>query len=117
MGIKRKKQPITKTSSAVDKRPSLGKSSIATQSTISKYHTLLKRQTQLRKDLRRGFDEKIETDLAAIQKELDDLGGIQGYQQASKLGQDGQRGGDTSKIMVGWLLELQLKPTDGTKMR
>jgi 25S rRNA (adenine2142-N1)-methyltransferase len=47
-----------------------------TQSTISQFHTLLKQ-----------------------------IGGLKAYQEASRLGQADDRGGDSSKILVGWLRE------------
>lgn len=44
--------------------------------------------------------------LGKIDGEIEKRGGLEAYQTASTLGQDGKRGGDSSKILVKWLDEL-----------
>jgi hypothetical protein len=49
---------------------------------------------------------------------MEDLGGLPAYQTASILGQDETRGGDTSKLLVTWLKELNVRPPrEGSKLR
>lgn len=108
-----RKAPITRTGQARH-----GKSSTATQATISRFHTLLKRQAQLKSKLESACSSKSVQELAEVEKEMEDLGGLAAYQEASILGQDETRGGDTSKLLVTWLKELNIRPAkEGSKLR
>ncbi|WWC64171.1 uncharacterized protein I303_106779 [Kwoniella dejecticola CBS 10117] len=85
-----------------------------TQSTISRFHVLLKRQAYLKRRLTSdsNADESavlIKEELAAIDQDIDALGGLDAYQIASTLGQSNERGGDSSKVLVRWLEEIGLK--------
>jgi 25S rRNA (adenine2142-N1)-methyltransferase len=53
-----------------------------------------------------------------LDRRIEANGGLQTYQIASKIGQSKERGGDSSKVLVGWLDEtlLRLKST-GLKLR
>lgn len=93
-----------------------------TQSTISKYHTLLKQQSACRRRLATAREEQpqreeLQEQLHKIDQELQDLGGIDGYQHASTLGQSSQRGGDTSKVLIAWLEELRDGVVDSPSLR
>jgi 25S rRNA (adenine2142-N1)-methyltransferase len=68
----------------------------ATRTLINSHHTLEKRKRQAieRKDL---------VEEAAINTEIDALGGLEKYQWASLQGQRNDRGGDSSKILLEWL--------------
>lgn len=77
----------------------------ATQATISSFHTLLKRKAQLAKS---GRDENKE-EIDRIDQEIESLGGLESYQTASKHGQSIERGGDSAKVLIGWLKELGVK--------
>jgi len=109
---KARKEPITRSNQA-----RIGKSSTATQATISRFHTLLKRQAQLKSKLESACSSKAVQELADVEKEMDDLGGLPAYQTASILGQDETRGGDTSKLLVTWLKDLDIRPKEGSKLR
>ncbi|KAL7421307.1 25S rRNA (adenine2142-N1)-methyltransferase [Cryptotrichosporon argae] len=119
-------------------------SSKVTQSTISRFHTLLKRRARLERELvsaearggggagrpgsgwggggsvRAGGSEavvrggtgaaELRAELAGVAAEMDGLGGLEAYQAASVLGQSGERGGDSSKVLVSWLRELGRAP-------
>lgn len=110
--------------------------------TVRRFHVLLKRQAQLSRKLAalrlpategkgkaRESDDvvQVETELAEVEKEMADLGGLDWYQRgqacpsvktsgqslilgprppASTLGQSKERGGDSSHVMVGWQKEL-----------
>lgn len=47
--------------------------------------------------------------LGRIDSEIEKRGGLETYQTASTLGQDGKRGGDSSKLLVKWLNEMNWK--------
>ena len=55
--------------------------------------------------------------LGDVYKRQQALGGLEAYQSASILGQDEQRGGDTSKVLVKWLKELDVRPKDRVPLR
>ena len=81
-----------------------------TQQTISKYHVLLKRKAGLEKQLSSTDNhtetrEKLEKQLEALNTEFERLGGIEAYQKASVHGQSAERGGDSAKVLIGWLKE------------
>jgi 25S rRNA (adenine2142-N1)-methyltransferase len=97
---RKKKTPVTGTSTDV-------KSSTpqASRTTIRRFHVLLKRRTQL-------SGSSMPTDaqeLAAINREIGEMGGIEEYQRMSAIGQGKDRGGGSEKIFVEWLLELGAK--------
>jgi 25S rRNA (adenine2142-N1)-methyltransferase len=97
-----------KTKSLSHGRPPLTKrtasiSSKATRTIIRTYHALEKRQSNA---LANGDD----TEAAKILQEIDARGGIKAYQRASLLGQKSERGGDSSKVLMGWLKKANLCP-------
>jgi 25S rRNA (adenine2142-N1)-methyltransferase len=106
--------PITQrngtTGARADTKKAAGKSHKATQSTISSFHTLLKRQAQVKRALSRDGSSAqaamLQAQLSEIDKAISDLGGLDSYQKASTLGQSNQRGGDSSVVLVEWLKEL-----------
>lgn len=75
-------------------RPSL--SSHATRNLVRTHHIL-------RKQLSSTVVKGDETGAEAIHAQIEALGGISKYQEASIQGQCAQRGGDTSKVLVEWL--------------
>lgn len=106
--------PITqrdaKTGTAHPAKRVVGKSHKATQSTISSFHTLLKRKAQIQRALSEGSSSSqaatLQDRLAQVDKEIAEIGGLDTYQKASTLGQSNQRGGDSSVVLVEWLKEL-----------
>ncbi|KAH9484184.1 25S rRNA (adenine(2142)-N(1))-methyltransferase [Psilocybe cubensis] len=79
------------------------------RNTIRKYHVLMKRRKQLEQA---PLEHKHE--LAEIDRQVSELGGLERYQQLSSLGQQEQRGGGSEKIFVNWLKELNLHRRSGT---
>ena len=93
MANKRKRRlPIT----AVAKSSGVAKLNLSRHRRISLYHTSLKQLRQAKLD---GDNEKTQS----LTQELEQLGGISGYQAVSKTGQDVKVGGDSSKRLVEWL--------------
>ncbi|SPN98323.1 related to UPF0657 nucleolar protein C630.10 [Cephalotrichum gorgonifer] len=101
MGVNRKKT----TKSLSQGRPPLFKSNNASisrkaaRTLIRKHHTLDKQRQQA---LKAGD----EIAAAAASSEIEALGGLDRYQQASLLGQSKTRGGDSSKLLLEWLEPL-----------
>lgn len=101
-----KKKPLSSSSPA----EAAAVSRKVTQATISHFHTLLKQKAIVKRQIAaKGDDDdaskELLTRLVEIDKKLEEVGGLQGYQEASRLGQAEDRGGDSSKILVGWLKE------------
>ena len=101
-----KKKPLSSSSPA----DAAAVSRKVTQATISQFHTLLKQKAIVKRQIAAKGDgddgsKELLTRLVEIDKKLEEVGGLQGYQEASRLGQAEDRGGDSSKILVGWLKE------------
>jgi hypothetical protein len=102
---KTKKKPL---SSTVDPAAVSRK---VTQSTISQFHTLLKQKAIVKRQITATGDDdengqkELLARLVDIEGKLEGIGGLKAYQEASRLGQADDRGGDSSKILVGWLKE------------
>lgn len=79
-------------------KPAPSLSSKTTRTLVRSHHTLRKK---LASALAKGDAASIE----ALQNEIDSSGGLRRYQEASIQGQSVQRGGDSSKVLVEWLLE------------
>ncbi|KAI9677643.1 MAG: hypothetical protein M1817_006598 [Caeruleum heppii] len=81
-------------------------SSKATRTQIRAYHNLQKR-------LSTAIAAGDTTSVEAIQRQLEEQGGLEAYQHASIIGQSGQRGGDSSKVLMQW---LSTETVDGQKI-
>ena len=102
---RKRKVPVTATSS-----PSGNASSSkpqASRTVIRQFHVLLKQQAQL---------EDVEK-LAEIQRQIDELGGIECYQSMSAIGQGKDRGGGSEKVLIGWLKELGYAGREQEKLK
>ncbi|KAJ4421001.1 25S rRNA (adenine2142-N1)-methyltransferase [Gnomoniopsis sp. IMI 355080] len=108
MGVNKKKKSKLKLTAGrppiLQKPKSISRK--ASQSLISQIHTLEKRKKQAERD----GDKAAEAKIAA---EIESLGGIEKYQQASLQGQRNDRGGDSSRVLMEWLkpVESELKAT------
>lgn len=67
-----------------------------TRSLINAHHTLQKRRQQAIKAGEGRIVDEIDAEIAS-------LGGLEEYQRASLQGQRDDRGGDSSKILLGWM--------------
>lgn len=77
--------------------------------------TLIRSHHRLHKDLAQALKNGDARSAAALKRQIEEKGGLQSYQQASIQGQSGDRGGDTSKLLMEWLPKDLLK--EGTKLR
>ncbi|KAB8232168.1 25S rRNA (adenine2142-N1)-methyltransferase [Aspergillus alliaceus] len=84
-------------------------SSRATRTLIRSHHRLLKKRVQ-------ALEAQDEVLVGKIDAQIQENGGLESYQLASKLGQSLERGGDSSKVLVDWL-SPQLSQLKDTKSR
>ncbi|KAL2271701.1 hypothetical protein VTJ83DRAFT_1072 [Remersonia thermophila] len=68
----------------------------ATKALINKHHLLQKRKRQ-------AIAKGDKAEIAAIEAEIEALGGLKTYQEASLQGQRHDRGGDSSRVLMQWL--------------
>lgn len=61
---------------------------------------------------------QVKEELAAIEEEINQLGGLETYQKMSVIGQGSDRGGGSEKILIAWLSEFGYPGCSGQeKMR
>ncbi len=78
-------------------RPTPSLSSQTVRALVRTHHTLRK---QLSTAVAQGDDRKTER----LKAEIEASGGLRMYQEASIIGQSAERGGDTSRVLMEWLL-------------
>lgn len=85
----------------------------ATRTVIRRFHVLIKRRAQLQNVVsahaRNASSAQIE--LGTVEREIEELGGLEAYQHMSSIGQSSDRGGGSEKILIGWFRELQVPQT------
>jgi 25S rRNA (adenine2142-N1)-methyltransferase len=77
-------------------KPKASLSSQATRTLIRSHHQLNKKLEVAKS---KGKDDEVEE----LQKQIEELGGLKSYQQASIQGQSNDRGGDSSVVLMKWL--------------
>lgn len=108
---RRRKLPITDTL----KHTTSSTTSRSTRTVIRRFHTLLKRQSQLNSQPRTVESAQ---ELRQIEDEIGELGGLSEYQRMSTIGQSKERGGGSEKVFISWLKQLNLADRKGKgKMR
>lgn len=75
------------------------KASLSSQAT----RTLIRSHHQLNKQLEVARGKGDEPKIRELEKQIEDLGGLKSYQQASIQGQSNDRGGDSSVVLMKWL--------------
>ncbi|KAK3169543.1 hypothetical protein OEA41_008927 [Lepraria neglecta] len=115
MALKKKARPrLLSSTRPRNIKPTPSLSSHATRTLVRSHHTLRK---QLSCALAQGDDFKAES----IKYEIEAAGGLRKYQEASIQGQSAERGGDTSKVLLQWLLEVKglelVRNASGKKFR
>ncbi|KAK0711141.1 putative methyltransferase-domain-containing protein [Lasiosphaeris hirsuta] len=97
MAVKKKRQPKSLSAGrppTLQRRKSISRK--ATKALISKHHVLEKRKQQAAAQGDRAKE-------ASIDAEINALGGLESYQEASLQGQRDDRGGDSSRVLMKWL--------------
>lgn len=61
---------------------------------------IIRTQHQLNKQMKTAENKGDEQQVTELKQRMIDLGGMKAYQQASKLGQSKDRGGDTSEVLM-----------------
>ena len=103
---RKRKQPIVQTLNA----PISSTDAQNCRKVIRQFHVLLKRRAQLQ-DAKAGNLKTCSAhvqELAEVEDQISQLGGLERYQQMSVLGQKEERGGGSEKIFIGWMKELGL---------
>jgi len=106
--IRRRKEPVTAPSNTT---PSSSKH-LSGPNIIRRFHVLLKRRQAL---LAAGTTSKSK-ELEEIEREMEELGGLETYQRMSVRGQDEERGGGSEKVLIHWLRE-EGKDKAGAKLK
>jgi 25S rRNA (adenine2142-N1)-methyltransferase len=75
------------------------KASLSSQAT----RTLIRSHHQLNKKLEIAKSKGNDAEVEDLQKQIEELGGLKSYQQASIQGQSNDRGGDSSVVLMKWL--------------
>ncbi|KAK5009241.1 putative methyltransferase-domain-containing protein [Cryomyces antarcticus] len=86
----------------VVRKPAASLSSTATRTLIRSHH-------QLQKAHAIALKRHDQSTAEAIRLQIEKQGGLQSYQQASIKGQSLDRGGDSSKVLMGWLASPEAK--------
>lgn len=68
-----------------------------------KTRTLIRSHHTLEKQRAKALDDGNDAEAAVLQGKIEAQGGIESYQRASLIGQNNERGGDSSKILMEWL--------------
>ncbi|XAO25173.1 hypothetical protein I312_103983 [Cryptococcus bacillisporus CA1280] len=112
-----KKKPIASSSST---SLTSSVSHKVTRSTITAFHVLLRKKANITKKVQHAATDSEKSlrqkELDAINNNISELGGLNAYQRASQLGQSKDRGGDSSRILVSWLLEMGIKKNRPLRM-
>lgn len=71
-----------------------------------KARTLVRTHHTLRKQLSNALAQGDDRDAVRLKAEIEASGGLRKYQEASIIGQSAERGGDTSKVLMEWLMGI-----------
>ncbi|KJA27479.1 hypothetical protein HYPSUDRAFT_35376 [Hypholoma sublateritium FD-334 SS-4] len=99
---RKRKNPIVDVAPANTSSASTAAQSCRT--TIRRYHVLLKQQ----RNLENSNDPSRTLALAEIKQELENIGGLERYQELSSLGQREERGGGSEKVLISWMKDLEI---------
>ncbi|KAJ3572799.1 hypothetical protein NP233_g2849 [Leucocoprinus birnbaumii] len=101
-GFVKRKVPISKvaTASTTSSKPQ------ASRNVIRRFHILIKSKAQL--ENKQMLSAQDVEELGRINAEIEEMGGLEWYQQMSAVGQGDDRGGGSEKIFVGWLKEMKI---------
>lgn len=110
-----RKAPVT--AAATSKAPTGSSTPESSRALIRKFHFLIKRKSQLENST---GDAEAAVQLAIVNREIEELGGLSAYQRMSTIGQGNDRGGGSHRILVSWLKEMGREPSGlkaDTKLR
>ena len=96
-------------------RPPLAKKPIAALS-AEKTRQLIRTHHQLNKELAKADALGDHEGVTELKKRIEELGGLESYQQASIQGQAKDRGGDSSVILMEWLKQFSKSTQADTSM-
>lgn len=102
---RKKKAPVTTSVASSSSSPH------TTRTIIRRFHVLLKRQEQLKRDPSTASHA---AELRKIEKEIEEMGGLAAYQHMSDIGQGNDRGGGSEKVLIKWLTDMGFSKPHGT---
>lgn len=105
---RKKKAPVTTSVASSSSSPH------TTRTIIRRFHVLLKRQEQLKRDPSTASHA---AELRKIEKEIEEMGGLAAYQHMSDIGQGNDRGGGSEKVLIKWLTDMGFSKPHGTPNR
>lgn len=100
---RQRKTPITHATDKATRSEILSSKPKSSRTVIRKFHNLLKIRTQLEQNFPIN-----EPTIRLIDREMEDLGGLERYQHMSNIGQGTDRGGGSENVFIGWLKELDV---------
>jgi len=107
----KKKVPVTFDRTNV---ASSGRNPHTTRTIIRRFHVLLKRQEQLKRE---PSTTSHASELKEIEKGIEEMGGLAAYQHMSDIGQGNDRGGGSEKVFIKWLTDMGFSKPHGTPNR
>lgn len=99
---KKRKNPIT---SALAEKAASSSNPNSSRTLIRRFHVLIKQAAQLRSCVGNAQNS---ASLAAIENEIEELGGLAAYQRMSSIGQGDDRGGGSEKVLISWMREMKM---------
>lgn len=79
--------------------------------------TIIRDHHVLQKQLAQAIASGDKTKAKVIESEIEERGGLKRYQNASITGQSAERGGDSSKLLMQWLLPARLPKGGGVRLK
>ncbi|KAJ7197225.1 putative methyltransferase-domain-containing protein [Mycena pura] len=101
---RKRKTPVTSSTGTT----TLSSKPKSSRKVIRRFHCLLKEQAKL--EALPARDAQTSQMLDDIQREIDQLGGLEFYQEMSVIGQGKDRGGGSEKVAISWLTETYKPP-------
>ncbi|KAF9459366.1 nucleolus protein [Collybia nuda] len=103
---RKKRTPITHSTKS---RASSSRSH-SSRSVIRRFHVLLKRRAQFQAT-------RSSKELVDIENQIEEMGGLERYQQMSSIGQGSDRGGGSEKVLIKWLKDHNLNVNRHIKIK
>ncbi len=82
-------------------------SNLAVSGSSKTTQKLIRTHHQLRKQLTQAEANGDHVEVSRLERQLQELGGLESYQLASIRGQSNERGGDSSRVLIGWLEDVR----------
>ncbi|TFK55020.1 hypothetical protein OE88DRAFT_1779248 [Heliocybe sulcata] len=105
--IRRRKEPVVHTP---ENRSVASANKSSSRAVIRQFHCLLRKKVRLEKQKVTPENARA---LAAVEHEIESLGGLDTYQKMSTIGQGNDRGGGSERVFILWLKEQCMESASG----